>query len=204
MPFAVPSPRINKDDVGKSVSPEDYCSLLSTPHAVSDHKIRLAPNFILVFSPLLENFLGTSLITPPRPVNPLNSRFLTRFLESPPTQPSERYHHVNEHLTYITTQPRDPKEWQSHSQLHFYPYSIPWHLAFSITHPHPVRSQRHHVEHLLGSLSFEEHGHCYPTNRSNWCKVPQCFHDGFTVQNSRPSINGSLQDDLFDPLGFCF
>ena len=27
MPFAVPSPRINKDDVGKSVSPEDYCSL---------------------------------------------------------------------------------------------------------------------------------------------------------------------------------
>ena len=27
MPFAVPSARINKDDVGKSVSPEDYCSL---------------------------------------------------------------------------------------------------------------------------------------------------------------------------------
>jgi len=27
MPFAVPGPRINKDDVGKSVSPEDYCSL---------------------------------------------------------------------------------------------------------------------------------------------------------------------------------
>jgi len=27
MPFAVPSTRINKDDVGKSVSPEDYCTL---------------------------------------------------------------------------------------------------------------------------------------------------------------------------------
>ena len=27
MPFAIPSARINKDDVGKSVSPEDYCSL---------------------------------------------------------------------------------------------------------------------------------------------------------------------------------
>ena len=27
MPLAVPSARINKDDVGKSVSPEDYCSL---------------------------------------------------------------------------------------------------------------------------------------------------------------------------------
>jgi multisubunit Na+/H+ antiporter MnhC subunit len=27
MPFAVPSARVNKDDVGKSVSPEDYCSL---------------------------------------------------------------------------------------------------------------------------------------------------------------------------------
>ena len=27
MPFAIPSTRINKDDVGKSVSPEDYCSL---------------------------------------------------------------------------------------------------------------------------------------------------------------------------------
>jgi hypothetical protein len=27
MPFAVPSARINKDEVGKSVSPEDYCSL---------------------------------------------------------------------------------------------------------------------------------------------------------------------------------
>ena len=51
---------------------------------MSDHKIRLAPNFILIFPPLLENFLETSLITPPRPVNPLNSQFLTRFLESPP------------------------------------------------------------------------------------------------------------------------
>ena len=27
MPFAVPSARINKDDIGKSVSPEDYCTL---------------------------------------------------------------------------------------------------------------------------------------------------------------------------------
>jgi hypothetical protein len=27
MPFAVPSARINKDDVGKTVSPEDYCTL---------------------------------------------------------------------------------------------------------------------------------------------------------------------------------
>lgn len=27
MPFAVPSPTVNEDDVGKSVSPEDYCSL---------------------------------------------------------------------------------------------------------------------------------------------------------------------------------
>jgi hypothetical protein len=27
MPFTVPSARINKDDVGKTVSPEDYCTL---------------------------------------------------------------------------------------------------------------------------------------------------------------------------------
>ena len=27
MPFAVPSPRINKDDIGKTVAPDDYCTL---------------------------------------------------------------------------------------------------------------------------------------------------------------------------------
>ena len=43
-------------------------------------------------------------------------------------------------ITYITPRPRDLKERKSHSQLHFYPYSIP-HLAFSTTHPLPVRSQ---------------------------------------------------------------
>ena len=101
MPFAVSSPRINKDDVCKSVSPKDYCSLLSTPRAVSDHKIRLAPNF----SPLLENFLGTSLITPPCPVNPLNSWFLTRFLKSPPNpaigaiSPRQRAPHIHHNAT---------------------------------------------------------------------------------------------------------
>ena len=139
---------------------------------------------------LSQNFLGTSLITPPRPVNPLNSQFLTRFLESPP----------NSAIGAISLRQRAPRIHHTataRSQGAAITLTLPATLLPLLnptSHilnnpPLPVRSQRHHVEHLPSSLSFEEYRHCYPTSRSNWCQVPQCFHDGFTVRNSRPSID---------------
>lgn len=59
---------------------------LITPHVASDHGIHLVlPKILLIFLPLLENLLGTSLAIPPRLANSLVTLFLILFLENPPS-----------------------------------------------------------------------------------------------------------------------